>query len=72
MKKLLFIVLATVLALSVGLVGCGGGGAGEMILTISSTSGGDVTTPGEGPFEYVPDKVVNLVATASAHAHFVN
>ena len=33
------------------------------ILTISSTCGGSVTTPGEGMFEYAYGTVVDLVAT---------
>jgi alpha-tubulin suppressor-like RCC1 family protein len=41
-------------------------------LTISSTAGGSVTTPGEGTFIYDPGTVVNLVATQDAGYHFVN
>jgi len=41
-------------------------------LTTSSTTGGDVTTPGEGPFQYDNGTVVNLVATADLSYHFVN
>ncbi|MGD0077832.1 MAG: hypothetical protein ABSB91_04290, partial [Sedimentisphaerales bacterium] len=41
-------------------------------LTSSSTTGGDVTTPGEGALQYDNGTVVNLVATADAHYHFVN
>ncbi|MGA2093622.1 MAG: hypothetical protein ABSH16_09470 [Sedimentisphaerales bacterium] len=41
-------------------------------LTSSSTDGGNVTTPGEGAFQYDHATVVNLVATADAHYHFVN
>ena len=41
-------------------------------LTSSSATGGDVTTPGEGAFQYDNGMVVNLVATADAHYHFVN
>jgi hypothetical protein len=38
------------LALSVGLIGCGGEEIPEYNLTISSNEGGKVTTPGEGTF----------------------
>jgi len=41
-------------------------------LTSSSTDGGNVTTPGEGAFQYDHGTVVNLVATADVHYHFVN
>jgi uncharacterized repeat protein (TIGR02543 family) len=41
-------------------------------LTISSTAGGNVTTPGEGTFTYNAGTVVNLVATPATGYHFVN
>jgi len=42
-------------------------------LTISSTAGGSVTTPGEGPFgPYANGMVVDLVATPDSGYHFVN
>ena len=41
-------------------------------LTISSTSGGNVTTPGEGTFTYNASEVVDLVATADTGYQFVN
>ena len=41
-------------------------------LTISSTSGGSVTTPGEGTFTYDPGEGVNLVASAQPDYHFTN
>jgi len=42
-------------------------------LTISSTSGGNVTTPGEGTFgPYSPGEVVNLIASAEPNYHFTN
>jgi hypothetical protein len=57
----------------------GAGAAGKVVitwvtydLTISSTEGGSVTTPGEGPFTYGEDAVVNLVAEADACYEFVN
>ena len=41
-------------------------------LTISSTEGGNVTSPGEGPFTYYEGSVVNLVAEADEGCCFVN
>jgi hypothetical protein len=41
-------------------------------LTISSTGGGEVTTPGEGTFTYAEGTVVNLVAEAEEGYYFVN
>jgi len=44
---------------------------GQYSLTISSTPGGSVTTPGEGMFLYDAGTVVNLVAVPDLHYHFV-
>ena len=44
----------------------------EYDLTISSTSGGTVTTPGEGTFTYDAGTVVDLVATPASGYQFVN
>jgi uncharacterized protein YkwD len=41
-------------------------------LTIASTAGGSVTTPGEGAFARDAGTVVSLVATAASNYHFVN
>jgi alpha-tubulin suppressor-like RCC1 family protein len=41
-------------------------------LTIASTAGGSVTTPGEGTFAYDEGTVVNLVAKAEGGYQFVN
>jgi uncharacterized repeat protein (TIGR02543 family) len=41
-------------------------------LTISSTEGGSVTTPGEGTFTYAPGTVVHLVAIPDSSYRFVN
>jgi hypothetical protein len=41
-------------------------------LTISSTTGGNVTTPGQGTFTYDAGKVVNLVAAPATGYKFVN
>jgi len=40
-------------------------------LTIDSTDGGEVITPGEGTFTYDAGKVVSLVAEAGENYHFV-
>jgi len=62
-----------IVALIAGMVGCNGGGGGviEYNLTIASTAGGSVTTPGEGVFTYNEGTVVNLVAEAEGGYHFV-
>jgi hypothetical protein len=44
---------------------------GQYSLTMSSTPGGSVTTPGEGLFIYDVETVVELVAEASEHYRFV-
>jgi NOL1/NOP2/fmu family ribosome biogenesis protein len=41
-------------------------------LTIASTTGGSVSTPGEGTFPYVEGRVVSLVASPGAGYYFVN
>ena len=58
-------------ALIVGMVGCGPFLL-QYNLTISSTEGGEVTTPGEGPFTYFAGTVVGLVAEAEEGYYFVN
>jgi hypothetical protein len=45
---------------------------GTRDLTISSTAGGSVTSPGEGTFTYDVLTVVNIVAEAEDNYHFVN
>lgn len=74
-NRMVTISLVVMLGLSVGLVGCGGEGMPaitEYDLTISSTEGGSVTTPGEGTFTYGDGAVINLAAEAEAGYHFVN
>jgi hypothetical protein len=44
----------------------------QYMLTISSTAGGSVTTPGEGTFTYDAGTVVNLVAAAADGYRFIN
>jgi len=58
-------------ALIAGIVGCGGGGV-EYDLTIASTAGGSVTTPGEGTFAHDGGTDVDLVAEPEAGYYFVN
>jgi peptide/nickel transport system substrate-binding protein len=75
-NRILLVSLAVMLALSAGLVGCGSQETPEVAeysLTISSTGGGSVTTPGEGTgsFLYDEGKVVDLVAEAEEGYHFV-
>ena len=41
-------------------------------LTSSSGNGGDVTTPGEGAYNYDHGTVASIVATADTNYHFVN
>ena len=63
------------IALALIVVGTGGGPPPPLLqytLTISSTAGGAVTTPGEGTFTYEAGTVVNLVATPEAGYQFVN
>jgi uncharacterized repeat protein (TIGR02543 family) len=45
---------------------------GQNSLTISSTAGGSVPTPGQGTFTYGPGTVVNLVASPLGGYRFVN
>ena len=74
-NRIVCISFAVMLALSVGLVGCGGEGAPEITeynLTISSTDGGSVTTPSEETSTYDEGEVVDLVAEADEGYRFVN
>jgi len=41
-------------------------------LTVSTTTGGTVTQPGIGDFNYPDGNVISLVASANANYHFVN
>jgi len=72
-RVIIFLLLG---ALIVGVVGCGPGGAGDIIfggysITISSTIGGTVTSPGEGLFHYPRGTVVNLVAEPDRGYQFI-
>lgn len=65
------IVLALVLALFAGTVGCPAS-ATRYELSISSSEGGDVTTPGEGVFNYGAGTVIEIIAEAEEGYRFVN
>jgi hypothetical protein len=74
-NRILFVSLAIMLALSVGLVGCAGEetpATSEYNLTISSGEGGDVASPGEGIFTYDEGDVIDLVAVPEVGYRFVN
>ncbi|MDH4366685.1 MAG: hypothetical protein OEV57_00905 [Dehalococcoidia bacterium] len=55
-------------ALVAGMAGCSDG---SHTLTIDSTAGGSVSTPGEGAFTYEAGTVVTLVATPDVGYQFV-
>jgi hypothetical protein len=57
-------------ALIAGMAGCGPTPV-QYDLTITSTSGGSVTEPGEGTYPYYEGTEVNLVATAEEGYYFV-
>jgi uncharacterized repeat protein (TIGR02543 family) len=59
-------------ALVVGMAGCTGTVVVKYDLTIASTGGGHVTSPGEGTFSYNEGTVVNLVAEAEQGYQFIN
>jgi len=63
-----------VVALAVVMTGCGIGIPGFTVqysITISSTLGGTVTSPGEGLFRYPAGAVVTLVAQPDAGCSFI-
>ena len=67
--KRVSIFLITV-ALIAGMIGCGPAPV-QYSLTISTTEGGEVTTPGEGTFSYVEGTDVDLVAEPEEGYRFV-
>jgi TRAP-type C4-dicarboxylate transport system substrate-binding protein len=74
-NRIISISLAALLALSVGLIGCGSEEVPEITeynLTISSTEGGSVTTPDVVTSTYPEGQVADLVATPDEYYHFVN
>jgi hypothetical protein len=67
----IFSVFLVAVVLVVGIVGCVPTHT-HYDLTISSTEGGEVTTPGEGTFSYEEGTVVNLTAEADEGYQFFN
>jgi len=72
-----FLIVAALIAVMAGCVDIGGGGGGggngeSYTLTINSTAGGSVTTPGEGTFTYAEGEVVNLFTEPEEGYQFVN
>jgi len=63
-------ILLITLILLAGMLGCDVNRE-SYTLTIASTAGGSVTTPGEGVFTYDEGTVVNLVAEAEGGYHFI-
>jgi hypothetical protein len=61
-------ILVVTVALIAGMVGCAPAPT-QYNLTISSTSGGSVITPGEGTFTYNEGTVVNLVAAEAEQGY---
>ena len=62
-------ILLLAVALIAGTVGCV---PAQHNLTVSSTEGGEVTTPGEGTFTYYEGEAINLMAEAEEGYEFVN
>jgi len=71
-----FLIVAVLIAVMAGCSGIspsGGGDYGESYtLTINSTAGGSVITPGEGTFTYAEGELVNLLAEPEEGYHFAN
>jgi len=67
MKRISVFLIAV--ALVAGMVGCGGGV--QYSLHISTTIGGNVTTPGVGDFTYDEGAIVNLVGQAEEGYYFI-
>ena len=67
MKRVVILLIAVTLVAS--MVSCATVWYG---LTIASTEGGSVHTPGEGAFDYEAGKLVDLIATPDAGYRFVN
>ena len=65
-------ILLVVAALVVGLLGCDTSPVVRYDLTIDSTTGGSVTSPGEGSFTYDEGAMVDLVAESETGYQFVN
>jgi uncharacterized protein YkwD len=68
-----FLIVTVLIAVMAGCSGVGGSGYGESnTLTIISTAGGSVTTPGEGTFTCAEGEAVNLLAEPEEGYQFVN
>ena len=70
-----YLARASIFLIMIGLIAATGGCVSSPIehdLTISSTEGGNVTTPGEGTFTYGEGREVGLVAEAEEGYRFVN
>jgi len=65
----IFLIAVTLIA---GMVSCGDGDGVQYELTIASTEGGEVTSPGEGTSSYDEGEVVDLVAEAEEGYNFVD
>jgi len=72
MRRIIFVIIGCLLLIGLTLPGCVPESDQMVTLTISSTIGGSVTTPGEGTFPYDAGTVVDLVAEAEAGYQFVN
>ena len=75
MKRIgIFLLVAALAAGMTGCTGFTGGGCigGCYVLSITSTTGGSVATPGEGTFTYSGGAVVNLLAEPADGYEFVN
>jgi hypothetical protein len=67
-----FSILLLTVSLIAAMVGCVQAAPVQYNLSISSTAGGSVTTPGQGAFAYEEGTAVILVATPDAGCQFVN
>jgi hypothetical protein len=69
----IFLILGALIA---GVAGCSPGGVGGIFggysISISSSIGGTVTTPGEGLFRYAQGTVVTLVAEPDRGYQFIS
>jgi uncharacterized protein YkwD len=68
-----FLIVAALIAVMAGCSGVGGGDYGESYtLTVISTAGGSVATPGEGIFTCAEGQVINLMAEPEAGYQFAS
>jgi len=72
LKKILFISLAVVLALSIGLIGCGEPTPTTYTLTITVVGNGTVTEPATASSDHAAGAVVDLLAVPNTDNYFVN